>query len=81
MKNDTVVLYSDRLMEQNPNKWFALCEKHFNGKQSFREHDKVEAWLKDYFNTNQLELVKIREDRNCATGFPVWVMHVKLIKE
>lgn len=75
--------YSDRLHQWEPQKFKALCMKHFAGKrgdpggQMFhsRTPKDIEAFLRDYFDRPQLELLRVEEHCNQATGYPVWVFY------
>lgn len=73
--------YSDRLAQWDHDKFRRLCEQHFKGKNGDRGGDwfyqrhpaDIEAFLRDYFDQPALELVRVEEQCNVASGFPLWV--------
>jgi len=73
-------VYSDRMSQWNYAKYRELMEKHFAGIGNDRGGDyfgsrgasRIEAFLRDYFDKQDLELVRIEEHCNQATGYPVW---------
>lgn len=73
-------VYSDRLAQWDYKKYQALVEKHFTGVNGDRGGDyfhsrspkRIEAFLRDYNDNQDLELVRIEEHCNWSSGYPVW---------
>lgn len=68
-------VYTDRLYQWDYKKYNKLCEKHFGNKGQYfdqRKPEKIEAFLRDYTDNQELILIEIIEYCNQATGFPVW---------
>ena len=71
--NNTV--YTDRLNQWDFEKSRKLREKHFGDIGDYwdtRSPEDIESFLRDYTNNNDLELIRVIEYCNQATGFPVW---------
>lgn len=71
--NDTT--YSDRLFQQDFRKYDQLCDKHFGDKSQYfsrREPEKIEAFLRDWYNKPKLKLIFIMEYCNVSSGYPLW---------
>lgn len=71
----TNTVYSDRLFQWDANKYAELTKKHFDDSGSNwvnRDHEKIELFLKEYFDNNELKLVSVIEYCNQATGYPCW---------
>lgn len=72
--NQTV--YSDRLHQWDYEKYNRLSEKHFGNQGQYwnnRDTDKIEAFLRDYYDKPELELIGIMEGCNASSGFPYWI--------
>jgi hypothetical protein len=70
------VVYSDRLFQWDCGKYNRLCEKHFGNHGQYwsdRDFDKIQDFLRDYYDNQELELVGQMEGCNVATGYPYWV--------
>lgn len=68
--------YSDRIYQWNHEKHDTLCMKHFGNKGQYwdnREVNKIQDFLRDYFDSPELVLTKITEYCNQATGYPCWL--------
>jgi hypothetical protein len=73
-------VYSDRMSQWDYSKYRSLIDKHFAGVGNDRGGDyfssrspkRIEAFLRDYNDNQDLELVRIEEHCNQATGYPVW---------
>lgn len=73
-------VYSDRLAQWDHNKYRSLVDKHFTGAGDDRGGDyfhsrspqRIEAFLRDYNDNQDLELVRIEEHCNWSSGYPVW---------
>ena len=68
-------VYTDRLFQWDYKKHDALCIKHFGNRSQYWDHrntDKIQAFLRDYFNMPDLVLCEVQEHCNQATGYPVW---------
>lgn len=69
-------VYSDRLWEWDSKKHDEFCEKHFGNKGQYwsgRGAEKIEAFLRDYYNKPDLKLIGIMEGCNVSSGYPYWV--------
>lgn len=78
MQNWTI--YSDRLILSDFSKWESLAEKHFgNTGQDFNKHpqNKIEEFLRDFYNRQDIELVRVSQGRDMSTGMPVWSFQVQ----
>ena len=68
------VSYSDRLNQWDAEKFQAAFDKHLkpvHGMANARPHQ-FEAFLADYHDDPELELVKVVESCNHASGYPLW---------
>jgi hypothetical protein len=73
---ETHAVYSDRLRQWDFDKFRALSRTHFgNEGDSFhsRKPAKIEAFLREWFEQPELQLVRVEEHCNVSNGFPVWV--------
>jgi len=73
--NNGSTIYSDRLLQWDFDKHDELCMKHFGNKRQWwndRDHDKIEAFLRDWIDNQNLHLFLIMEYCNQSTGYPVW---------
>lgn len=74
--NGTV--YSDRLYSWDYKKHNRLCMIHFGNigqlwdERSRKTPEKVEKFLRDYFDDDTIVLGRVIEYCNKSTGFPVW---------
>lgn len=71
-------VYSDRLYQWDSEKFNKLCLKHFGDQgQCFydREVTKIEAFLREYNNKPELQLVSIEQGCHVSNGYPFWVFH------
>lgn len=69
-------VYSDRLYQWDYEKYNRLCQKHFNDEAQSWDHrpfDKIEEFLADYFNNQNLKLVGIMKGANYSNGYPYWI--------
>jgi hypothetical protein len=66
--------YSDRMMQWNYKKFDELWKKHgLKGQYWYAsDKDKIEAFIKDYFEKPNLKVVYVMQCCNQATGFPLW---------
>lgn len=70
--------WSDRLLtyaEDARSKHDDLCVKHFGNRGQYwdqREPQKIQEFLRDYFESTDLLLTKVVEHCNQATGYPCW---------
>jgi hypothetical protein len=68
-------IYSDRLLMWDFDKHDKLCQKHFGNRGQYwnhREPEKVEAFLRDWCEDEELVLVRVSEYCNVSNGFPLW---------
>jgi hypothetical protein len=73
LANDSA--YTDRMRRWDDRKYEALLRKHFNSDVDYwngRPAQKVEAFLRDYFDLPNLQLVRIWACCNQANGFEEW---------
>lgn len=67
--------YSDRLQQQDSNRFYACREKvGIKGGDGF-DHVrgyKIEAFLRAYFDAPNLRLCRVEEHCNQANGYPYW---------
>ena len=71
--NNTI--YTDNLLHWDYDKHNKLCEKHFGNKGQLwadRKPEKIEKFLRDWTEDEKLELVRVMEHCNQATGYPLW---------
>ncbi len=69
--------YTDRLKQQDWDKYQNLCQKHFGNKSDYwndRPADKIEAFLCDYFG-KKVVLVSNIQFCNVSNGYPLWGFH------
>ncbi|MFW5847530.1 MAG: hypothetical protein ACOCVF_01240 [bacterium] len=67
--------YTDRLYQWDSKKHDKFCKKHFNNTGQYwnnREPEKIEMFLRDYWNDQSIVLCSIIEYENQSTGYPVW---------
>jgi len=68
--------YSDRLFQQDHVKYNKLTQKHFNNNSQYwndKTPEQIEAFLRDFFNKPDLELIGIMEGCNVSNGYPYWI--------
>lgn len=68
--------YSDRIFSWNHKKHDELCHKHFGNRGQYwsdREPEKIEAFLRDYFDRPLLKLMYVEKHCHLASGYPVWL--------
>ncbi len=68
-------IYSDRLFQWNAAKHDELCMKHFGNTGQYwnlREPEKIESFLRDWTENQNLKLIFVMEYCNQATGYPCW---------
>lgn len=73
-------VYSDRLFQWDSNKHDSLCLKHFGDRGqmwSSRSPAAIEAFLRDYFGRQDLELQLVMEGCNVASGYPYGVFYYR----
>lgn len=69
-------VYSDRLRQWDWDKHNELCKKHFGNEGQYwdgRSDEKIEAFLRDYYGKEELQLVGIMTGCNASNGYPYWV--------
>lgn len=69
-------VYSDRLFQWDSQKHDSLCKKHFGNQSSYwnnRSNDKIEAFLRDYFDKPNIKLVGVMQGCNVSSGYPYWI--------
>ena len=77
------VVYSDRLLQWDYNKHDKLCQKHFGNKSQYwdgRSFEKIESFLRDFFDDKELQLVGIMKGCNISSGYPYWIFMYNLIR-
>lgn len=68
--------YSDRLSEWDYTKYRNLCKKHFGNESDYwdgRSSEKIEKFLRDYYNSQKIELVGIMKGCDVSNGYPYWI--------
>jgi len=71
----TSTIYSDRLLQWDFAKHDELCQKHFGNKGQYwnnREPEKIEAFLRDWVDDQNLKLILVMEYCNVSNGYPCW---------
>lgn len=72
--NGTV--YTDRLDQWDSGKYERLATKHYSGHRPFDSYsckgDRIEAFLRDWFDDPGLKLLRVVEYCHPGTGFPTW---------
>lgn len=71
--NGTV--YTDRLLQWDFSKYNALCERHFGDQGQVwerRSPKQIAAFLRDWYEDPELQLVAVIEYCNQASGYPTW---------
>lgn len=74
-------LHSDRLFQEDSDKFNILSKKHFgNYSQEFfrRYPNAIQNFLREFTNREHLKVVKILECCNFANGFPYWAFHCEV---
>lgn len=69
--------YSDRMMEWDFDKFQKSLIKIFGNKsqlfyKSHKSPDKVELFLREYFDDDSILLLEVKHSINQYTGYPVW---------
>lgn len=79
MTNKNVVpngsVYTDRLFQWDNIKHDLLCLKHFENKGQYwsdRSPSKIQDFLRDYLDDQNLILCEIQKHCNVSNGYPVW---------
>jgi hypothetical protein len=73
-------VYSDRLFQWDSKKHDSLCLKHFGNigqMWTSRAPAAMEAFLRDYFGKEDLELQLVMEGCNPSNGYPYWVFYYR----
>jgi hypothetical protein len=68
-------LYTDRMSQHEPEKYEVLTRKHFNSTSNFwegRSPDKIEAFLRDYCDEPNLQLVRVWTCCDQSSGADHW---------
>lgn len=68
-------IYTDRLLQWDFDKHDRLCEKYFGNRGQHwdtREPKKIEAFLRDWLDDQNVRLAMVMEYCNVATGYPTW---------
>lgn len=71
----TATVYTDRLYQWSSQKHNQLCLKHFGDDSqiwNYRSSEKIESFLRDWFENPTVVLAAVTEYCNVATGYPVW---------
>jgi len=71
----TESVYTDRLLQWDWDKHNRLCREHFGNEGQYwdnRDPKKIEAFLRDWTDNQELQLIVIMECCNQATGYPLW---------
>lgn len=71
-------VYSDRLFQWDFKKYNKYCKKHFgNTGQDFSNRNpyKIQQFLRDYINNQNLILIVIQQGANMSNGYPYWIFH------
>lgn len=79
-KESEGTVYSDRLFTWDAKKHDELCMKHFGNRGQYwdkREPEKIEAFLRDYWEKPGVELIMIVQCCNQASGYPLWAFYYK----
>ncbi|TXG76186.1 hypothetical protein E6Q11_05135 [Candidatus Dojkabacteria bacterium] len=74
-KTPTNTVYSDRLIQWDYERYNEMCKRHFgNHAQAFydRAPEKIQAFLRDYMNNQNVVLCRVEELENKSTGYPYW---------
>ncbi len=74
-KQATGGAYSDRMIQWDYEKFERLNKEHFGNRSQYwsdRSPNQIEAFLRDYFDKPNLQLVLVIESCNQASGYPVW---------
>ena len=69
-------VYSDRLFQFDSGKYNKFCQKHFGNEGQYwdnRSEEKIEAFLRDYYDKPDLRLIGIMQGCNVSNGYPYWV--------
>lgn len=73
MKGSTV--YTDRLLQWDYEKTNRLMKKHFGNEGQYwtdRKPEAIEAFLRDWREDQNLQLIAVIEYCNPSSGYPVW---------
>lgn len=68
-------IYTDRLYQWDFSRANELQDKHFGSRSQYWDRFQpkdIEAFLRDWCNDPELELIKIVEYCNVSTGYPTW---------
>ena len=74
-------VYSDRLYQWDAKKHNELCQKHFGNEGQYwneREPEKIEAFLRDYWEKPETELLMIMQGCNQSSGYPLWIFFYRM---
>jgi len=69
-------VYSDRLLQWDYEKHNKLCKNHFDNEGQYwdnRSIENIEAFLRDYYDKQDLELIGKMEGCNVSNGYPYWI--------
>lgn len=75
-----MTIYSDRLLRWDYDKHNRLCEKHFGNQGQYwseRDPEKIEAFIRDWCEDPELELIFVMQYCNQSTGYPIWRFDIK----
>lgn len=68
-------IYTDRLLQWDYGKHNQLCMKHFGDRGQYwnnRDPKKIEAFIRDWLENQDVKLILIMEYCNQASGYPTW---------
>jgi hypothetical protein len=72
-------IYSDRLLQWDYKKHNILCKKYFGNEGQYwndREPEKIEAFLRDFHDDQNIKLVGIMKGCNVSNGYPYWIFMI-----
>ena len=77
LKNDYEhAVYSDRLWQWDSKKYNRFYKKHFGNEGQYwdgRGIDKIQEFLRDYYDKPELTLVGVMKGCNVSSGYPYWI--------
>ena len=72
-KKATDSVYTDRLSQWDHDKTRELCKKHMPLKRwDNAEPKQIEAFLREYWDNDKVELCRVSEYCNVSSGYPCW---------
>jgi hypothetical protein len=73
----TSSVYTDRLYQQDSKKYNKLCQKHWGDIGQYwnnRKPNKIQDFLRDWFDNQNINLCFVKEYCNQSSGYPVWCL-------